>query len=75
MISGFTDPKLEFTQNCIRIHNDTVCNGCFTNPIHKFDKGDWSWCPTHKGTDRQFECTKVITPTNVFDKIKNSGIL
>jgi len=75
MISGFTDPKLEFTQNCIRIHNDTVCNGCFTNPIHKFDKGDWSWCPVHRGTDRKFECTKVITPTNVFDKIKNSGIL
>lgn len=75
MISGFTDPILEFTQNCIRIHDDTVCNGCFTNPSYKFNQSDWLWCPVHKGTDRQFECSKVITPSNVFEQIKTNGII
>jgi autotransporter strand-loop-strand O-heptosyltransferase len=75
MISGFTDPILEFTQNCIRIHDDTVCNGCFTNPSYKFDKSDWLWCPVHRGTDRQFECSKVITPSHVFDKMKERRLI
>ena len=75
MISGFTQPKLEFTENCIRIHNTSVCNGCFTNPEFTFDRGDWEWCPVHKGTNRQFECTKVITPDEVFNKIKESGLI
>jgi autotransporter strand-loop-strand O-heptosyltransferase len=75
LISGFTIPDLEFTEGCIRIHNDIVCNGCFSNPLHTFDRGDWSWCPVHKGTDRQFECTKVITPLHIFNKIKENGLL
>lgn len=75
MISGFTDPILEFSENCIRIHNQTVCNGCFTNPSHTFDKSDWGWCPVHKGTEREFECTKSITPIMVFEKIKQEGLV
>lgn len=75
MISGFTNPDLEFTQNCIRIHNDTVCNGCFSNPNHTFDKSDWLWCPVHKGTGKQFECTKTITPVMVYSSIKSKNLL
>jgi autotransporter strand-loop-strand O-heptosyltransferase len=75
LISGFTDPICEFTKNCIRIHNDNVCNGCFTNKQFKFDPSDWMWCPVHKGTDRQFECTKSITPTIVFEKMKQGGVV
>jgi autotransporter strand-loop-strand O-heptosyltransferase len=75
MISGFTDPILEFSENCIRIHNKTVCNGCFTNPLYTFDKSDWGWCPLHKGTDRQFECTKSITPHMVYTQIISNGLL
>jgi autotransporter strand-loop-strand O-heptosyltransferase len=75
MISGFTHPTLEFTKNCIRIFNDTVCNGCFTNASYEFDRGDWSWCPVHKGTDRQFECTRSITPIEVFTKIKEANLI
>jgi hypothetical protein len=39
--------------------------------MFKFDKGDWFWCPEHKGTERQFECHKSITPEMVIDKIKH----
>jgi autotransporter strand-loop-strand O-heptosyltransferase len=75
LISGFTDPVCEFVENCIRIHNDDVCNGCFTNPLYKFDPSDWLWCPVHKGTDRQFECTKSITPFDVYTSILKSKII
>ena len=71
MISNFTEPDHEFTTNCTRIVNLSVCNGCWNNPIFKFDKGDWDWCPVHKGTERQFECHKSITPTMVINQIKH----
>jgi autotransporter strand-loop-strand O-heptosyltransferase len=71
MISNFTEPDHEFTLNCIRITNPEVCNGCWNNPMFKFDKGDWYWCPEHKGTERQFECHKSITPEMVINKIQH----
>jgi len=71
MISNFTEDDHEFTSNCTRITNTDVCNGCWNNPMFKFDKGDWYWCPEHKGTDRQFECHKSITPEMVINKIQH----
>lgn len=71
MISNFTEPDHEFVSNCTRITNPLVCNGCWNNPKFKFDKGDWYWCPEHKGTDRQFECHKSITPQMVIRKIQH----
>ena len=69
VISGFTDPFLEFSDRCLRIINRDVCNGCFTKTEYKFDRGDWWWCPVHKGTDRYFECTRTIKPEDVFISI------
>jgi autotransporter strand-loop-strand O-heptosyltransferase len=69
MISNFTDSDHEFKTNCYRVINHDVCNGCWNNPIFKFDKGDWTWCPVHKDTERQFECHKSITPEMVLEKI------
>jgi len=69
MISNFTEPDHEFTNNCTRITNPNVCNGCWNNPAFKFDKGDWNWCPEHKGTERHFECHKSITPDMVMEQI------
>jgi autotransporter strand-loop-strand O-heptosyltransferase len=69
MISNFTEPDHEFTTNCTRITNPSSCNGCWNNPMFKFDKGDWDWCPEHKGTERQFECHKSITPQMVINQI------
>lgn len=71
MISNFTEPDHEFTTNCTRIINLDVCHGCWNSPIYKFDKGDWNWCPLHKGTKRQFECHKSITSKMVIDQIQH----
>lgn len=67
MISGFTWEFVEFDCD-IRIINKSVCSGCWTWAV--FDRGDWNWCPQWKGTDRHFECTKTITPTEVLNKIE-----
>lgn len=59
LISGFSEKYQEMSNGIYRIINESVCHGCFAR--HTFDKGDWNWCPDHKGTPRQFECTKQIT--------------
>ena len=68
MISNFTDEHHEF--KCHRVTNKSVCHGCWNDPQYTFDKGDWDWCPVHKGTDRQFECHTSITPDMVIEQIK-----
>ena len=35
-----------------------------------FDHYDFLWCPRHKGTERHFECTKMISPFQVIETIK-----
>ena len=68
MISNFTDKDHEFS--CYRPINTNVCHGCWNDPQYTFDKGDWDWCPVHKGTERQFECQKSVTPDMVIEIIK-----
>jgi autotransporter strand-loop-strand O-heptosyltransferase len=63
MISNFTDADHEF--ECIRIHREDVCHGCWNKAEFRFDAGDWNWCPVHRGTDRQFECHKNIDASQV----------
>jgi autotransporter strand-loop-strand O-heptosyltransferase len=70
MISNFTEEDHEFTTNCTRIVNHSVCNSCWNNTNVKFDKGDWNWCPEHKDTPRHFECHNSITSKMVIDKIQ-----
>jgi autotransporter strand-loop-strand O-heptosyltransferase len=68
IISGFTDVDLEPLEGgVIRIINKDVCHGCWSK--HEFDAGDWNWCPEHKGTERQFECSKNITSESVIKEI------
>ena len=64
MISGFTLPINEFT-NPYRIINYNVCNGCWNDTRITFDHKDGEWCPRHKNTERQFECSRNITPEKV----------
>jgi autotransporter strand-loop-strand O-heptosyltransferase len=75
MISGFTKPFCEFISDNIRIHNDTVCNGCMNDIRYEFDRGDWDWCPVNKYTEKMFECSKNITPEQVINKINENGLL
>lgn len=69
MIANFTDENHEF--QCTRITNKNVCHGCWNKAENRFDRGDWNWCPVHKGTDRMFECQTTITAQQVIDAIKN----
>lgn len=68
IISGFSKEWTETTKDTWRIINKSVCNGCFNT--HKLDPSDWNWCPIHKGTQRQFECSKQISSTSVIEKIE-----
>ena len=71
MISGFSLPFAEF-YTPYRIINYHVCNGCWNDTRITFDHHDFEWCPRHKGTERQFECSRFITPEavcKVIDKL------
>jgi autotransporter strand-loop-strand O-heptosyltransferase len=70
MISNFTEDGHEFVSNCTRITNLEVCNSCWNNPLFKFNKGDWNWCPEHEDTPRQFECHKSIKVEKILQLIK-----
>lgn len=69
IISGFTDDDLEPKNGVIRIINKDVCTNCWGR--HEFDAGDWNWCPDHKGTNRQFECSKSISSQDVIKQIES----
>jgi autotransporter strand-loop-strand O-heptosyltransferase len=71
MISNFTEEGHEFQSNCIRITNKNVCNGCWNNPLFKFNKGDWNWCPENENSPRQFECHKAISMEDVLLSFKS----
>jgi autotransporter strand-loop-strand O-heptosyltransferase len=64
MISGFTHENNEFATP-YRVINYHACNGCWNDVRHRFDHQDFFWCPRHKDTPRQFECTRLITPEQV----------
>jgi len=68
LISGFTLPINEFTTP-YRVISYHGCNGCWDDTRISFDHEDGSWCPRLKGTDRQFECSKNITPEKVYKVI------
>jgi autotransporter strand-loop-strand O-heptosyltransferase len=67
LISGITKPESDFTPTLRITPKESVCRFCFNK--EKLDAGDWNWCPNHKGTHRQFECTKTITAEDVISKI------
>ena len=68
LVSGFSYKWAEM-QDCVRIGSpEGKCEGCF-NRI-RLNAGDWNWCPDHKGTHRQFECTKYITGQMVIKELE-----
>jgi len=64
IISGFSHPITEFATP-YRVINYHACNSCWNDPHHRFDHKDFLWCPRHKNTPRQFECTRLITVEQV----------
>ncbi len=62
-IFGVDDPKIK-TLHVHDYHKD-ACGDCFKR--YTFNRY-WTWCPEHKGTDRMYECTALITPDMVKEK-------
>ena len=69
MISGFTLPICEF-YTPYRVYSSHGCKGCWDNVNVNFDHYDFFWCPKFKDTDRQYECTRLITGKQVIGHIK-----
>jgi autotransporter strand-loop-strand O-heptosyltransferase len=69
LISGITKPESDFTPTVRVSPKENVCRFCFNT--EKLDAGDWNWCPKHKGTHRQFECTTTITAQDVIAEISS----
>ena len=68
LISGFSEDWAEM-QDCVRISAPKdMCSGCFNRERLRAD--DWNWCPDHKDTNRQFECTKSITGEIVIKELE-----
>ena len=72
LISGFSQDWAEF-YTPYRVINRLVCHGCFNDTRINFvnDK-----CPYHKGTPRELECQKNISPKQVIaaiDKLLGVG--
>lgn len=67
LISGFSNPNTEFT-NPYRVFNPNVCNSCWNDiTVEPHSHNGWSYCPRKKN----FECSSLITPEMVFEKIDN----
>jgi autotransporter strand-loop-strand O-heptosyltransferase len=73
MISGATQSWNEFQEDNIRIINKEVCHGCWNSEEHsdKFGCFHLSFCPENKN----FECTRKISPQFVIDRIKEEGLI
>ena len=72
MISGITKKENEFKEDCVRIINENVCNGCWNIVEHcdKFVMRNINFCPEGKN----FTCSRSISPKYVLEKI-NEEIL
>jgi hypothetical protein len=69
LISGFSESYTEMSLNTVRIVAPKgACSGCYNR--HLFDKGNWNWCPDYKNTERQFECSRLITSKTVIDELE-----
>ena len=64
MICGFSQDWFEF-HTPYRVKNRLVCTGCFNDVRVTFMK----ICSYHKGTGRELECQKKISPQMVIDAI------
>ena len=69
MISGFSLEGCEFPTP-YRVTNFKYCHGCWNDSQEFFDMTAMVWCPRHRGTPREIECTKMISPKMVMNTIR-----
>ena len=61
MIVGYTAPGTEF-YTPYRVQHFHVCNSCCNDTRIDAHYDDFGSCPRLRGTDREYECTRFITP-------------
>lgn len=66
LICGFSWPWYEFATP-YRVWNPLACGNCFNALDEEFLK---SFCPRHAGTDKELECSKLITPRMVMQRVE-----
>jgi len=73
MIGGFTEDWYEFQEDCIRVKNYNSCTGCFNSKEHadKLCCYHGSFCPENKN----FECSRKISPKMVIEKLKQNNLI
>lgn len=65
-ISGICAPWGEF-QTPYNVQCRHTCHGCWNDTRYEFDHHDFMWCPKHRDTPREYECTKFIGPEMVLE--------
>lgn len=65
LICGFSWPWYEFATP-YRVWNPLTCSSCFNEMDVEFLK---SFCPRYGGTERELECSKMITPRMVLQRV------
>lgn len=65
LISGITIPCHDF-DTPYRVQEYGVCHGCYNDVRVSIKK---SLCPYHAGTERQYECSKQISPEAVIEAL------
>lgn len=66
LICGFSQDWSEF-YTPYRVANRLVCGGCFNDVRVNYMQKK---CPYHRGTEREFECQKKISPNQVISAIE-----
>lgn len=69
MIVGFTMPGTEFSTP-YRVQQFHTCHSCANDQRNEHNYDDFGACPHHRGTDREFECTRCISPDFVKETIR-----
>jgi autotransporter strand-loop-strand O-heptosyltransferase len=73
MIHGFSEPWFEFQHKSVHVYpkDENICTGCWHSHdmTQLLQTGDWRVCPEHRGTNKEFECSKEITPQMVYKAI------
>jgi autotransporter strand-loop-strand O-heptosyltransferase len=62
IVSSFSDPICEFTEDCYRVYKDTEYSGYFNNINYRFDPSKWNWNP--------FKEMKTLSEWDEFETIE-----
>ena len=71
LISGWTLPRTEF-HTPYRVINRFVCHGCWNDGREDYDHFDGNYCPRHKDTPREHECSKGISSYQVLVQLSKA---